>query len=95
MLLEKLRVEAQSVLDELWAKKLIPFELKVHRIDSLGCDEYIIRFDDSRLRSVDVSYRAGESFERLVRSAVLVRIKRIDGPTRARASTKLRKPHAA
>ena len=51
MLLEKLRVEAQSVLDDLWAKKLIPFQLEVHKIDSLGCDEYIIRFDDSRLRS--------------------------------------------
>ena len=95
MLLEKLRVEAQSVLDDLWAKKLIPFELEVHKIDSLGCDEYIIRFDDSRLRSVDVSYKAGQSFEDLVRSAVLVRMERIDGSTRARASTKLGKTHAA
>jgi hypothetical protein len=82
MLLEKLRCEAQSALDDLWAKKLIPFELEARKIDSLGYDEYIVRFQDSRLRSVDVSWVQGDSFEDLVRDAVLACVERLDGTLR-------------
>jgi hypothetical protein len=78
-LLEKLRCEAQSALDDLWTKELIPFELEARKIDSLGYDEYIIRFYDSRLPSVDVSWKNGDSFGDIVRAAVLVRVERI-GP---------------
>jgi hypothetical protein len=86
MSLEKLRSEAQLALDDLWAKDLIPFELEARKIDSLGCDEYIIRFDDSRMRSVDVSWKDGESFADLVRTAVLACVARLDGPPRQRHS---------
>lgn len=74
MLLEELRSEAQSALEDLWAKQLIPFELKAREIDSLGYDEYIVRFHDSRLRSVDVSWKNGDSFADLVRDAVLASV---------------------
>jgi hypothetical protein len=55
MTLDNLKLEAQSVLDDLWAKDLIPFQLTAHRVESLGPQEYIIRFLDSRLYSVDVT----------------------------------------
>ena len=86
MPLEKLRSEAQLALDDLWAKELIPFELKARKIDSLGCDEYIIRFHDSRLRSVDVSWKNGDSFADLVRDAVLACVARLDGAPRQKHS---------
>jgi len=78
MLIEQLRLEAQSTLDDLWSKKLIPLELEVRKIDSLGCGEYILRFYDSRLRSVDVTWKNGDPFGDLVRCAVLARASRID-----------------
>ncbi len=86
MSLEKLRSEAQLALDDLWAKELIPFELKVRKIDSLGCDEYIIRFHESRLRSVDVSWKNGDSFADPVRDAVLACVARLDGAPRRKHS---------
>jgi hypothetical protein len=70
---------AQQGLDELFAEGLIPFELSAHGIDSLGYDEYIVRFHDSRLHSVDVSRREGHSFKELVRTAVLERVSRLNG----------------
>jgi hypothetical protein len=54
---DKFTVDAQSVLDDLWAKQLIPFQLTAHQVESLGHEEYIVRFFDSRLRSVDVSWK--------------------------------------
>lgn len=78
MLIEQLRLEAQSTLDDLWSKKLIPLQLEVRTIDSLGFGEYILRFYDSRLRSVDVTWKNGDPFGDLVRCAVLARASRID-----------------
>ena len=78
MIIEQLKVEAQSTLDELFTRKLIPLRLEVHKIDSLGFDEYILRFYDSRLPSVDVTWRNGDPFGHLVRCAVLARASRLD-----------------
>jgi hypothetical protein len=79
---DALIVETQSVLDHLWAKKLIPFQLTAHKIESLGLDEYVVRFHDSRLRSVDVSWREPDSFRDAIRVAILARVARLSGPLR-------------
>ena len=80
MLIERLGSEAQTTLDDLWTTKLIPFKLTVGKIDYLGFDEYILRFYDSRLRSVDVTWQTGDSFEARVRVAVLGAASRIEMP---------------
>lgn len=74
---DRLTFEAQSVLDELWTSKRIPFQLIAYKVDSLGSQEYIVRFYDSRLPSVDVSWTNGNSFKEAVRVAVLGRAERI------------------
>jgi hypothetical protein len=79
MTLDDLKTEAQLVLDELWKNELIPFELIAHKVESLGAEEYIIRFHDSRLRSVDVSWKNHDSFKDVVRAAVLTRAARMGG----------------
>jgi hypothetical protein len=80
---EKLTSEAQSVLDRLWSEKLIPFPLTAHKVESLGMDEYIIRFHDSRLHSVEVSSKNAPSFRNDVRHAVIARVARMSGPLQA------------
>lgn len=42
--------------------------------------EYIVRFFDSRLRSVDVSWKTPDSFKNGVRVAILARVARLSGP---------------
>ena len=77
---QDMRMSAQQTLDELFAESLIPFKLSAEVIESLGCEEYIVRFHDSRLRSVDVSWHQGQSFKELVRTAVLARVSRLGDP---------------
>jgi hypothetical protein len=72
--------EAQLVLDNLSKDELIPFRLRAEKVESVGPDEYIVRFYDSRLRSVDVSWQADQDFEDVFRVAVLDRVKRLSGP---------------
>ncbi|MGI8837063.1 MAG: hypothetical protein ACR2H4_10560 [Pyrinomonadaceae bacterium] len=71
---------AQPVLDSLFKDQLIPFQLTAAKVDCLGPDEYIIRFHDSRLRSVDVSWQKGQSFEDVFRASMLDRVSRMSGP---------------
>ena len=78
--IEDMKSGAQETLDELFTQHLIPFELSARVIDSIGREEYIVRFHDSRLRSVDVSWREGQSFKEVVRRAVLDRVSRLSGP---------------
>jgi hypothetical protein len=85
MSLDKLAEEAQSVLNDLWVESLIPFELTAHKVECIGPGEYIIRFHDSRLRSVDVSWKDTESFNAAVREAILSRAARLSGPLIRRA----------
>ena len=77
---DELRCEAQSVLHQLWVEQLIPFELVARKIDCLNDGEYVIRFYDSRLRSVTISWTDGDSFADLVRVAVLASVVRMDVP---------------
>jgi tRNA A-37 threonylcarbamoyl transferase component Bud32 len=78
-MLEKQKVEAQQALDELFSEHLLPFELTAHKLESIGSGEYIVRFHDSRLTSIDVSWVQGQSFKDVVRTAVLARVGRMSG----------------
>lgn len=79
-MLEDLTAEAQQALDELFKEGRLPFKLVAYRVSSLGMEEYIIYFHDSRLRSIDISWRQGESFKAVVRYAIQERMKRRSGP---------------
>jgi len=79
MSLDKLAVEAQSVLNDLWGESLIPFKLTAHKVECVGPGEYIIRFHDSRLRSVDFSWKDTDSFDAALREAILSRASRLSG----------------
>ena len=74
-----LEAEAQQVLDELWAEKLIPFALTVGKITKAP-DEYTLHFYDSRIRTARVPLTKGHSFREMVRSAVLERVAKMSGP---------------
>lgn len=87
---DRLMLEAQSVLDDLWTEKLIPFQLTAHKVELLGLEEYIVRFYDSRLRSVDVSWKQPVSFKNAVRVAIMARVARLSGPLSAITTKSLR-----
>lgn len=70
---DTLKLEAQTALDELKTKGLLPFELEARELVSEG-SEYTIRFYDSRLHSITVTCEAGQPFKELVRAAVLDRV---------------------
>jgi hypothetical protein len=76
-----LEAEAQQVLDELWAEKLIPFALTVGKITKAPA-EYTLHFYDSRIRTARVPLTKGHSFREMVRSAVLERVAKMSGPLR-------------
>ena len=71
-----MKLGAQQTLDELFEEGLIPFKLSAQLVESLGMEEYIIRFYDSRLYSVDVSWQQGEAFSAVFRAAILARFAR-------------------
>lgn len=83
-LIEAMKLGAQETLDELYAAHLIPFELSARVVESLGLEEYIVRFHDSRLPSIDVSCREDQSFKEVVRRAVLDRVSRMSSPSKYR-----------
>lgn len=74
------KTEAQQALDELFSEHLLPFELSAHRVEAIGGEEYIVRFNDSRLPAVDLSWCQGECFKDVFRVAVLERVKRLGSP---------------
>lgn len=71
--------QIQPVLDKLFEDRLMPFQLTAATVKSLGHNEYIIRFHDSRLRSIDISWRPDQSFDDVLRVAVLKRVSRLSG----------------
>ena len=79
-MLEELEAEAQQVLEDLFSEGLIPFALFAGKVECIALDEYIIRFYDRRLHSVDVSWRQDESFRDVFRVTVLQRVGRITRP---------------
>jgi hypothetical protein len=78
---ENIRLRAQDTLDELYTESLIPFELSACKVDSIGNQEYIVRFYDSRLQSIDISWGQTESFSDVFRASVLDRVKRLGIPS--------------
>jgi hypothetical protein len=71
--------QAQEVLNEMWAEKLIPFALNVGKITKAS-DEYTIHFYDSRIRTAHIPLNRGGSFSGMVRSAVVDRVAKMSGP---------------
>jgi hypothetical protein len=76
-MLDDKKGEAQQALDELFSEHLLPFKLSARRVESIGLEEYIVRFHGSRLRSIDVSWVQGEVFKDVFRAAVLQRLGRL------------------
>lgn len=74
-----METEAQQVLDELWAEKLLPFQMNVGKLTK-GMDQYTIHFYDSRLRTTKVPVLAGRAWQDMVRKAVLARVGKLSGP---------------
>jgi hypothetical protein len=72
-----MRVEAQQTLVELYVAGLLPFKLVAHVVESLGMEEYIVRFNDSRLFSLDLSLPSNQDFKTVFRAAVLSRVARL------------------
>jgi hypothetical protein len=72
--------EAQKALDELFSERLLSFEVSAHSVEAIGLQEYVIRFDDSRLPSVIVSWYRGLDFKDVCRTAVLERVKSFSVP---------------
>jgi hypothetical protein len=85
--LTSMKLGAQQTLDELFVEGLIPFKLSAQLVESLGMEEYIVRFYDSRLYSVDVSWQQGETFGAVFRTALLARVARLtNAPLLARTA---------
>jgi hypothetical protein len=76
-----LESEAQQVLEQLWAEKLLPFELNVGKITKHS-GHYTVHFHDSRMYTADVSLNEGQSWAEMVRVAVLDRVANLSGPLR-------------
>jgi hypothetical protein len=69
-MIEDKKAEAQEILDELFHEELLPFELSARKMDTIAPDEYRIRFFDSRLHSVVISWYKGLGFKRVFRAAI-------------------------
>ena len=78
--IETMKLGAQQTLDELFAESQIPFRLSASVVEPIGMDEYIVRFHDSRLRSIDVSWHGGETFKAVFKAAILDRVARLRVP---------------
>jgi hypothetical protein len=92
--IEALKLGAQQTLDELFAASLLPFMLSARVVESIGMEEYIVRFHDSRLYSVDVSCQRGQTFKAVFRTAILDRVARLRiPPGLARTAQPVRNPH--
>ena len=85
-MLEEQKVEAQEALDELFSEHLLPFKLSARNVESIGHEEYIVRFHDSRLSSVDISWPQGLRFKDVFRAAILERVNRMSGPLRRKSA---------
>lgn len=72
-----MKLGAQETLDELFLESLIPFRLSARKVESLGSEEYIVKFHDSRLHSIDVSWKPDQIFKSVFRAAILGRVKRL------------------
>jgi hypothetical protein len=78
-MLDDQKIDAQQILDQLFSEHLLHFKLSACLVDSIGGEEYVIRFHDSRLPSVDVSWRDDQSFKEVFRIAMIERLDRMNG----------------
>jgi hypothetical protein len=69
-MMEQQKAEAQQALNNLFSEHLLPFEITAHEVEPIGREEYIVRFYDSRIRSVEISCQ-GRGFKQVFRAAVL------------------------
>lgn len=77
---DPLKVEAQTALDELMQEHQLPFKLNAGEVVVKDAGQYTIRFFDSRLHSITVTWEEGQSFKEIVRVAVMKRVSRLSGP---------------
>lgn len=82
---EDQKANVQTVLNELWNERLIPFPLTVGKLTKEN-DEYTIHFHDSRMSTAHIQVTEGHPFKNLVRSAVLDRVARMSGPLHLKAA---------
>ena len=80
-MLEDQTAQVQQVLDELLSEKLIPFALTAYGVEIKGQGEYVVPFKDSRIHSCRLFWKESENFKEVVRTAVLERVSRMDGPS--------------
>ena len=67
-----LKLAAQQALDELMEEGLLPFALTVEKLTVISQIQYTIKFDDSRLNSMEVFWiEEDRSFKDVVRATVL------------------------
>ena len=76
---DNMKSRVQETLDELLTEHLIPFALTAYKVDAIGCNEYVVPFYDSRVRSVNFFWRDGD-VKPVIRTAVLACVKRIHSP---------------
>jgi len=74
------QIEAQDAIDQLFSEGQLPFKLIARKVEPIGLQEYVIRFHDSRLRSVIVAWYEGLDFKDACRVAVLQRAKELQRP---------------
>ena len=74
---ETMKLVVQQTLDELFLENLIPFKLSVQGVKSIGMEEYIIRFHESWLSSLDVSWPHDQTFKAIFRIGILDRVSRL------------------
>jgi hypothetical protein len=77
---ENHKAEAQQAIDELLSEHLIPFKLRAGKVASEDYDEFTVWFFDSRLHSVTVPWKTGQSFKGKIRAAILDRVSRFTAP---------------
>ena len=76
-----IRLRVQETLDELLSEGLIPFKLTAQKVNAEGPGKYVVPFYDSRIHSFRFSWsNCSLSFKEIVRTAVLERVKSMDGP---------------
>ena len=76
---QTIKLRVQETLDELFSEHLIPFELTAYKVNADGTGEYVVPFYDSRINSMEFSWKDGGSFKEIVRAAVLDRVRRMSG----------------
>ena len=80
MLDANLEAEIQPILNELLREGALPFALTNYGVQANGRGEYLVSFNDSRIRSCRFSWKEGENFKEVYRAAMIDRVKRMSGP---------------